>query len=241
MIAAYRWDSNWKIFLLVLCLLPLLLRLGFWQLERAAEKEQILARYDARQALAPAAAGTINLDGDAAQLAGLPVSIEGRYDGQRHFLLDNRVQAGQAGYEVLTPMTDQSGRTWLVNRGWIPGFADRRRLPEFETPDGELSVVGNVYVPAGEPILLEDDIWAEQWPRVIQSVDMRRVADSLTGPIMPYQLRIAAGQPGALQVSWQQVNLSPAKHTGYAVQWFTMAIALVLFWIYSSIKKVDDE
>ncbi len=241
MIAAYRWDSNWKIFLLVLVLLPLLLRLGYWQLQRADEKREILAVHEARLAQAPVAASSIDRDSPAATLAGQPVFVQGQYDQQRHFLLDNRVQGGVPGYEVLTPMTGRQGDTWLVNRGWIPGFADRSRLPAISTPAGELKVLANVYVPLGEQFLLQEDIWAEQWPRVIQSVDIDRAAASLSMPLMPYRLRIAPGEPGALQVDWQPVNVSPAKHTGYAVQWFAMALALVIFWLFSSIKKVVDE
>ena len=49
--------------------------------------------------------------------------------------------------------------------------------------------------------------------------------------VAPYSLRINAGQPGALEVAWQVVNVSPAKHRGYAVQWFTMATVLALIYL----------
>ena len=241
MIAAYRWDSNWKIFLLVIILLPLLLRLGFWQLQRADEKRHILAVYEARQLQSPLAAGQVNWAGEPETLTGLPVYLEGQYDNRRHFLLDNRVQGGVAGYEVLTPVTDGQGQTWLVNRGWLPGFADRSKLPAVDTPQGELRIVGNVYVPLGETLLLDEDIWSGQWPQVIQSVAMERAAASLSVELAPYEIRIADGEPGALQVNWPAVNVSPAKHTGYAVQWFAMALALLLFWLFSSLKKVANE
>ena len=53
MIAAYRWDSNWKILITVLIALPLLLRLGFWQLERGEEKQQLQAQYAAQALMLP--------------------------------------------------------------------------------------------------------------------------------------------------------------------------------------------
>ena len=56
-------------------------------------------------------------------------------------------------------------------------------------------------------------------------------------PLFPYSVRLDAGQPGALRVDWEPINTQPEKHTGYAVQWFAMAIALVLFWVYSSLKR----
>ena len=52
MITAYRWDTNWKTLLFVLVTMPILIKLGFWQLERADEKRALQARY-AQQQLAP--------------------------------------------------------------------------------------------------------------------------------------------------------------------------------------------
>ena len=42
--SAYRIDANWKVIALVVLLLPLLLKLGFWQLDRADEKVDLIAR-----------------------------------------------------------------------------------------------------------------------------------------------------------------------------------------------------
>ena len=41
-------------------------------------------------------------------------------------------------------------------------------------------------------------------------------------------------QPGALAVDWQVVNVSPEKHGAYAVQWFTMAAVLLMFYVLRS-------
>ncbi|NCF18346.1 MAG: SURF1 family protein, partial [Haliea sp.] len=35
---------------------------------------------------------------------------------------------------------------------------------------------------------------------------------------------------GALAIDWKVVNVSPEKHRGYAVQWFTMAAVLTVFY-----------
>jgi cytochrome oxidase assembly protein ShyY1 len=47
-------------------------------------------------------------------------------------------------------------------------------------------------------------------------------------------VRIDSGQPGALEVDWQVINVSPAKHHGYAVQWFAMALALAVIFGFRS-------
>jgi cytochrome oxidase assembly protein ShyY1 len=54
------------------------------------------------------------------------------------------------------------------------------------------------------------------------------------GRAFPYPVNIDAGEPGALAVNWQAVNVSPEKHRAYAVQWFTMALVLLVFFVVRS-------
>ena len=44
----FQWQPNKKLLLLSLCLFPLLV-LGFWQLDRADEKQRIVNQYNANQ------------------------------------------------------------------------------------------------------------------------------------------------------------------------------------------------
>jgi len=48
------------------------------------------------------------------------------------------------------------------------------------------------------------------------------------------QLYIDAESQGALVTGWKTVNIQPEKHTGYAVQWFTMAFAITLWFCFAS-------
>ena len=52
--------------------------------------------------------------------------------------------------------------------------------------------------------------------------------------LFPYSVRIKAGEPGALAVDWKVVNSGPAKHIGYAVQWFAMSAVLALLGVLRS-------
>src|SRR5690606_34163210 len=92
----YRFD--WKLTLLYVLLLPLLLRLGFWQLSREQEKLDLLAVYDSRQQQAPVDLQTLD---PAEDLQYRQVEFSGQADNDHVFLLDNRIVGGQVGYEVL--------------------------------------------------------------------------------------------------------------------------------------------
>jgi cytochrome oxidase assembly protein ShyY1 len=65
--------------------------------------------------------------------------------------------------------------------------------------------------------------------------------------MLPTSLRLEGGSVGALQTERLIVNVSPAKHTGYAVQWFAMAVALGIIFIFLNtnlavlLKRGKDE
>src|SRR5690606_411480 len=99
----------WKLSLLTVLLLPLLISLGFWQLAREQEKLALEQQYEARREQLPQALDTLDAQRD---LQYTQVWAEGEPDNAHLFLLDNRIHAGRAGYEVLVPLLTDSG--WLV-------------------------------------------------------------------------------------------------------------------------------
>lgn len=223
---------NAKVTALAALLFPMLLLLGNWQLERADEKRAIAAAFKARQQQAPVSIDRIREDAD---LAFTRVELSGRFDNQRYFLLDNRVYAGQLGYEVLSPFLTAGNQWVLVNRGWIKGGRDRRNLPEIPGVEGASRVSGSVYVPPGKPFLLaEQDFSAADWPIVAQAVEIDKFAAVLKRDLFPFVVRLDESAPGALQSNWEPINVQPEKHVGYAVQWFAMATALVIWFVFAN-------
>lgn len=236
-------DVEWRTTALTLLLLPLLVGLGLWQLDREEEKRNLAAQFAERQARAPADLAA--LDPERIDLAYLPVVLRGQFVPGQYLLQDNRIQGGQFGYEVigLFRLTGGAGYA-LVNRGWTVGDAARRTLPEVSQPGGELDLLGQVYIPPDPPYLLaEQEVPVDKWPRVIQALETGPLVPALerrlSAAVFPHAVRLDANQPGALSVDWKVVNLSPQTHRGYAVQWFTMAAVLLLFFVFRSSNLWD--
>lgn len=230
----YRFD--WKLTLMCLLLLPLLLRLGFWQLSREEEKRELQALYEERLQRLPVPLESLDAGSD---LQYVPVSIQGRFDNSRYFLLDNRVHEGRVGYEAIVPFLSSSGLVVFVNRGWLPGTGDRQRLPVLDAVEGEVQLEGNVHVPLGSALRLGDTSPGPGWPKLLQEADSGAVLAELWGAeqgqvVFPWTVRLAAGSPAVLLRNWTVVNTGPEKHRAYAVQWFAMATALVLLYLYYS-------
>ena len=107
-------------------------RLGWWQWDRAAQKEALQAAIDTRAALPPAGAAELAAtvaDGGAALLH-RQVVVRGHWLAERTLFLDNRVMNARPGFIVVTPL-QWPGGTVLVQRGWVArDAADRTRLPQ---------------------------------------------------------------------------------------------------------------
>ena len=217
-------------------LLPLLISLGFWQVAREQEKLGLERQYEARREQLPQALDTLDTQRD---LQYTQVWAEGAPDNAQLFLLDNRIHAGRAGYEVLVPLLTDSGWLVFVNRGWIAQGASRADLPDVSALPARVRVQGSLYQPLGEAFVLAGaELLGNDWPRVVQTLDMALMAEQLDGDwrLFPYSLRLAANEPGVLVRDWPTVNMSSATHRGYAVQWFAMAVALLLLYLYYSTR-----
>lgn len=220
-------------------LMPLLLTLGFWQLDREKEKLELQALHESRIKAAPVPVA--QLDWVQEDLSFQPVVLTGRFDNDRYLLLDNRIHERQVGYEVLMPFTTTEGYHAIINRGWIAQGLTREQLPKVAPVAGELTITGSVYMPLSEPFLLSDvqEAQTAEWPKVVQKIDMAAWNEALKLTLLPYTIRIDQSSTAAFSADWPTVNMEPEKHRGYAVQWFSMAAALMLMYAYFGTRRTS--
>ncbi|WP_263143715.1 SURF1 family protein [Pseudomonas sp. RIT-PI-AD] len=221
--------------LALLALLPALLGLGAWQLARAEEKRALLAAYEVRRQAEPLPLDAALRLPDAAYQR---VRLRGRFDAAHSLLLDNRTREGQPGVELLQPFEDLDSGHWvLLNRGWLP-WPDRRQPVRFETPERPLELTAWIYLPPGAAFELKH-VEGQGWPRLVNRVDAAALWPTLARQGLPYEIRLDAG-PAALRADWPVVAMGPQTHEGYAVQWFAMAFALVLLYVYLGLRRARE-
>ncbi|MEP5765493.1 MAG: SURF1 family protein [Halieaceae bacterium] len=231
--AGFRWQLEWRISLFTALLVPLFVGLGFWQLARAEEKQLINMRWEARQA-EPALAFAA-LPDSATALAYQQVLLQGSFLPKRNFLLDNRIRQGRYGVEVIAAFREAStGKLLLLNRGWIEADPGRRQLPVIPVPPQGMQLQGYVYVPPGESYTLGQLSTGEDWPRLVQAIDTEGLGAMLDEAVFPFTIRLGVDSPAALLADWPLVNTLPEKHQAYALQWFAMALALSVLFIWRS-------
>ncbi len=251
----FKIEPNWKIALFYVLLMPVLLRFGFWQIERAEEKKQLEQEYHERMLARPISLHKALLLTDRAYVQ---VFLTGEFDNERTVLLDNKIYQGQVGYEVISPFElsepvsmQSPGKAdtiidyvW-INRGWISLGGSREQLPPVPPVLSRQRIVAGIDIPPGEAFVLAEEPYRGVWPEVVQAVDLERMSARYredTGvESAPFMLRLVGGSPGLLQMIWHPINMSPAKHLGYALQWFSMALALTILYVYVTFKRIKDD
>ncbi|WP_196140074.1 SURF1 family protein [Aliikangiella sp. G2MR2-5] len=238
-----RYEIRLNIWLLILFLATqtLLNELGFWQLNRAKEKQQRL------EFLAK---------GNENELANLShisekelnqfnrVSLELQPLSSKAIFLDNKTHKKVAGYQVLSLAKDvKSGKSVLVNHGWIFGGKDRLELPKFISPydsgdtwllSGRLYPITEELSPAlGEMEVINSNFRIPYLDRAMLSSLEKQFGTRLEA----FVIRLDADAPHALEVDWKWTNMPVEKHLAYAVQWFGLALALLIICLVVAIKK----
>ena len=225
----------WLVYVLILALL---LNLGAWQLRRAHAKEAMLAAQTMAAKAQPAnLVSHIWMGGDGSELKGEAVTLSGRFLRDRILLQDSQVYQGRSGYHVWTPVATKVGLV-LVNRGWVPASPNRQTLPDIESPEGLVTLKGQWRaLPQPGMRLGEDDCNREKWPRVVQYPRREAVGCLLEAPIKDGILLLAVDQPYGFERDWSAEVMPPAKHYGYAFQWFSLALALTVIFLVVNTRR----
>lgn len=226
---------SWQICLFSLLFLPLLIYLGFWQLERADQKRTIQQLVERQQSLAPQLIEKLIADvEEGGTVLYRRAKSQGHFDLSHYWLIENRSHKGRNGFHVVAPFYLDSGQTVLVNRGWVLGSAYRDKLPVVDVPKGSMSIVGQLTVPSVNKLLEGEVKVMDGWPRVILQLNLQTMAKELGRPILPWVLQIAPEDLSALQANWSVINVPVSKHLGYAYQWFAMAFALLILTVLAN-------
>lgn len=212
---------------------------GLWQLGRAAWKRELFAAYARGEQSAPR--DGLVADADAAGERYRRLRVTGRYDAVRQVLLDNSVLDGRPGYQVLTPLRTSAGAV-LVNRGWVPADGDRHRLPDLAVDDAIRTLTGRLdFLP--RPALRLDaapPAADAAWPRLLSFPDSVGIAAQLGYPLRSYQLLLDPDERDGYRREWRPALMAPERHVAYAVQWFALAITVIVLFILMSFRNPKE-
>ncbi|BCG62991.1 MAG: surfeit locus 1 family protein [Methyloprofundus sp.] len=239
----YRCRIKIVPFILFITLLALLIRLGFWQLNRADLKREFLQLEQQKQQMQQVP--LLQLLAAEQDHRYRKVELRGHYDSTRQFLIDNQIYLGKVGYFVMTPFILKDKQMVLVNRGWLPMQQDRQ-LPNITLPSlaaAKQTIIGTINNFPGVGLVLQGaDEPSKGWPSVVQIINTQKINQKLNHAILDFQVQLSPEQEHGYIRDWQiSTKMPPEKHLAYAFQWFALAMTLTLLILWISCKKETND
>lgn len=211
--------------------------LGRWQWQRGEEKAGLLQAWKAAL-IGP----EIPLPRALQDQSLLPqrVSGEGRFTGP-YLLQDNQRHAGRIGLRYFRAMQVCCERqTVLVDLGWRP-WGQARQLPApAELP--ERAQISGLLVPwPGQGIAMGGDAWnvSSSNEVLLLRIDREALSQQFGLEISSRLLRLDPQLDIGFERDLEALpnTLTPERHRGYAVQWFGLALTVLIVYIVLSIRS----
>lgn len=206
---------------------------GLWQRDRMNQKLALRAAVEAAGAR-PIEPLPAEVDANAWRFR--PVTVTGTFDAVHQILLDNKVRAGRAGYDVITPLVLGDRRTVLVDRGWVPAGLSRSDLPQASPPADVVTVTGRVNLPPARYLELARDTGSGP---VWQNLDIKRMETMLGRAVLPVVVEqtVPARAGDDLLRTRPEPDFGVDMHRMYMAQWFIFAALAAGLWAWFTFRR----
>ena len=234
----YRFllTRQWVILtLLGLVLIPVMIKLGFWQFHRHQHKVAQNAQIAHNLAATPVPVTEL-----AAVGRDLPhgemwrrVTATGKYDTAHEVVVRQRTAADEQtiGYYVLTPLVLPNGDAVVVNRGWIAPGNDLTKFPNVPAaPKGTVTVTGRMMVDETTAASGIKDTKGLP-PRQVMLINSKQQAKRVGRPMLGGYIEQTAPETKSPELVPEPDHDSIGPHMAYAVQWWLFAAAVPAGWV----------
>ncbi|WP_432003742.1 SURF1 family cytochrome oxidase biogenesis protein [Streptomyces sioyaensis] len=235
----YRFllSRQWVIVTLVaLLLIPVMIKLGFWQLHRHQHKvaqNQLIARSLAAR---PVPVTELTAPGRTLPRHDMwrPVTATGTFDTAHEVVVRQRTAADEQsiGYYVVSPLVLGNGQAVLVNRGWISAGNDLTRFPDVPAaPKGKVTVTGRMMADETTAFSGIKDTKGLP-PRQIMLINSKEQAKRVGRPTLGGYIEQTGPKPagGTPELVPEPDHDSIGPHMAYAIQWWLFAAAVPVGW-----------
>ncbi|MFD7625354.1 SURF1 family protein [Streptomyces sp. NPDC059851] len=222
--------------LFALVLIPVMIKLGFWQYHRhehrVAQNELIAANLTAQ----PVPVTELTSPGHRVPRSDYwrAATATGTYDTAHEVVVRMRTSNNdKVGFHVVTPLVLADGRVVLVNRGWVAGGDDPRAYPPVPAaPPGEVTVTGRLKADetsGGSGIKDRKGLPDRQ----VMLINSGQQAASLGRPVLGGYLELTSPAPadGVPEPVADPDHDSIGAHMAYAVQWWLFAASVPVGWL----------
>jgi surfeit locus 1 family protein len=215
-------------------------RLGFWQLARMHEKEAMLAAV--QHVVSARDARPLSIAADPARSIGYDwTAADGHFLTGPAVLLDNQARDEHAGIRAYRVFQSDASQVppVLVELGWLPVPADRR-MPSIASVVGLRHVDGLLVPPPSAGLMRAVAMPQPDGNLLTIGLDLPMLRRTLHLPTLaPRVLKLdpALRLGYARDLDILPNTLPPARHLGYAVQWFGLALTVLITALVLTFRK----
>jgi surfeit locus 1 family protein len=203
--------------------------LGAWQFSRGLDKR-------AQQELFTDDAGFTTWTDGMSVRPYQRLKVDGEFDSEHQFLLENIILNSRYGYYVVTPLViGDSDDVLLVNRGWIERTADSIGLSLLTVDAVEMTIHGRAGSLPRAGYKMGDAINpGSAWPKHAVYPTLEDISAELGRGVQPFVLLMEPDYEFGFVRHWVPEEMGPGRHFAYALQWFAMGavLAALLIWNY---------
>ncbi len=194
-----------------------LLSLGFWQLYRLSWKLDLINQIENSLKVEPIELQNVEKKNY------LRIKTSGQIDFEKQIYLYNLNETGKPGFEVINPIKI-GDEDYLINRGWIS--FDKKNKPEINIID-QKNIIGTLMLQSkSSSFKPKNEIDKNYWFTLDREDILKFTGRNFSKYII--YLNGSYENPRPKVITAKISN----NHKKYAITWFSMAISILLIYLY---------
>jgi surfeit locus 1 family protein len=194
-----------------------LLSLGFWQLYRLSWKLDLINQIENSLKVEPIELQNVEKKNY------LRIKTSGQIDFEKQIYLYNLNETGKPGFEVINPI--KIGKEdYLINRGWIS--FDKKNKPEINIID-QKNIIGTLMLQSkSSSFKPKNEIDKNYWFTLDREDILKFTGRNFSKYIIYLNGNYENPRPKVITAKISN------NHKKYAITWFSMAISILLIYLY---------
>ena len=194
-----------------------LLSLGFWQLYRLSWKLDLINQIEKSLKVEPIELQNVEKKNY------LRIKTSGQIDFEKQIYLYNLNETGKPGFEVINPIKI-GDEDYLINRGWIS--FDKKNEPEINIID-QKNIIGTLMLQSKSSFFKPKNEIDKNYWFTLDREDILKFTGRNFSKYIIY-LNGSYENPRPKVITAKISN----NHKKYAITWFSMAISILLIYLY---------
>ena len=194
-----------------------LLSLGFWQLYRLSWKSDLINQIENSLKVEPIELQYVEKKNY------LRIKTSGQIDFEKQIYLYNLNETGKPGFEVINPIKI-GDEDYLINRGWIS--FDKKNKPEINIID-QKNIIGTLMLQSkSSSFKPKNEIDKNYWFTLDREDILKFTGRNFSKYIIYLNGNYEIPRPKVITAKISN------NHKKYAITWFSMAISILLIYLY---------